>query len=53
MVGPIKKKLCFVLNQTRKIVAVSEPHPQPQYQMTPKNAPQRALRDSAFLKKKI
>jgi len=29
-------------------VAVSEPHPQPQYQMAPKNAPQRALRESAF-----
>jgi len=49
MVGPTKKKkLCFVLNQTRKIVAVSEPHPQPQYQMAPKNAPQRALHDSVF-----
>jgi hypothetical protein len=46
--GPTKNKLCFVLNQTRKNVAVSEPHPQPQYQMAPKNAPQRALRESAF-----
>jgi hypothetical protein len=37
MVGPTNKKLLLLRYQTTVFVAAGKPHPQPQYQTTPKS----------------